>query len=216
MGLDLLTFVDYFIHIDEYLNVAVDNYGVLIYVILFLIIFLETGFVVTPFLPGDSLLFAAGAIAAIGSLSSVTLFVLLSIAAIIGDSVNYWIGKFVGPRVFKRESRFFKREYLDRTKDFYKTYGKKTIILARFVPIIRTFAPFVAGIGKMHYPTFLTYNVVGGIFWVALFVFGGFFFGNIPLVKENFEWVILLIIFFSILPIITEYIRSKRKSVSKV
>jgi len=207
----IVTFVNFFIHLDVYLNIIIDNYGALVYVILFLIIFLETGFVVTPFLPGDSLLFAAGTFAAIGSLNIVLLFILLVIAAIIGDSVNYWIGSLVGPKVFKKKSKFFKQEYLLKTQSFYERHGKATIIIARFIPIVRTFAPFVAGISKMNYKKFLSYNVAGGLLWVFLFTFGGYFFGNIPLVKENFSLVILVIIILSILPGFIEYFRAKHQ-----
>jgi membrane-associated protein len=175
--------------------------------LLFFIIFLETGFVVTPFLPGDSLLFAAGAFAGMGWLNVSLLFFLLAIAAILGDTVNYWIGHYIGPRAFSGNIRFLKQEHLIRTHEFYEKHGGKTIVLARFVPIIRTFAPFVAGIGAMSYGRFVTYNVVGGIAWVALFSFGGYFFGNIPFVKENFTLVILGIIFVSLLPPIIEYLK---------
>jgi membrane-associated protein len=177
------------------------------------IIFCETGLVVTPILPGDSLLFAAGAFAAIGALEVPWLFALLTIAAIAGDTVNYWVGHYVGPKIFHREHvRFLNREYLDRTHRFYERHGGKTIIIARFMPIIRTFAPFVAGIGQMAYLRFICYNVVGGAVWIAVFVFGGFFFGNIPLVKRNFTLVILAIIFFSVLPGVIEYIRHRYRT----
>ena len=177
---------------------------------MFIIIFLETGLVVTPFLPGDSLLFAAGAFAALGALDMTWLFVLLSIAAIGGDTVNYWIGAYVGPKVFHKEKvRFLNREYLDRTHQFYEKYGGKTIIIARFVPIIRTFAPFVAGIGSMTYWKFISYNVIGGIAWIVLCTLAGYFFGNLPIVKENFSLVILAIIIISILPGIIEYLRQR-------
>src|SRR5262249_30681158 len=172
--------------------------------------FCETGLVVTPILPGDSLLFAAGTFAALGSLRVEVVFVLLSIAAIAGDTVNYWIGYAVGPRVFTQQRvRFLKREYLDRTHQFYERHGAKTIIIARFMPIIRTFAPFVAGIGSMTYTRFLTYNVMGGVAWIGLFVFGGYYFGNIPVVKQNFTLVILAIIFISVLPGIIEFVRHR-------
>jgi membrane-associated protein len=168
--------------------------------------------VVTPILPGDSLLFAAGAIAALGSLDPVWLFVLLSIAAIAGDTVNYWIGYRIGPKVFhEKQSRFFKKEYLDRTHEFYERHGGKTIIIARFVPIIRTFAPFVAGIGRMTYGRFIAYNVMGGVAWIAIFVFGGYYFGNISVVKRNFTLVIIAIIIISILPGVIEYLRQRRQ-----
>jgi membrane-associated protein len=206
----ITTLIDIFLHLDKHLSQIISDYGTWTYLILFAIIFLETGVVVTPFLPGDSLLFAAGTFAALGALNPVLLFVLLSTAAVIGDTVNYWIGNYIGPRAFSGEIRFLKREYLDKTHQFYEKHGGKTIILARFVPIVRTFAPFVAGVGSMTYGRFITYNVVGGIVWVALFVFLGFFFGNIPFVEENFTLVILAIIFISVLPPIVEYLRERR------
>jgi membrane-associated protein len=204
------------LHLDKHLNVIIQTYGVWTYLLLFLVIFLETGLVVTPILPGDSLLFAAGSFAALGSLNVGLLFVLLSIAAIGGDTVNYWIGHFVGPKVFSREDvRFLNKEYLDRTHRFYEKHGGKTIILARFMPIIRTFAPFVAGIGKMTYWRFISYNVIGGVAWIALFTFGGYFFGNIPFVKRNFTIVILAIIFISLVPVMIEFVSHRRRSRSE-
>ncbi len=205
----LLQFADFFIHLDKSLGGIIQQYGTLTYFILFLIIFLETGLVITPLLPGDSLLFAAGTFAAMGSLSISLVFTIVSVAAIIGDSVNYLIGNITGAKVFSKQSRFFKKEYLDRTKEFYEKHGGKTIIIARFIPIIRTFAPFIAGIGKMKYGKFILYNVIGGIMWTGLFTFGGYYFGNIPAVKENFSLVIFAIIFLSIVPAIIEYIRSR-------
>jgi membrane-associated protein len=203
-------FFDYFMHLDRHLSVVIQMYGMWTYLILFLIVFCETGLVVTPILPGDSLLFAAGAFAATGALRAQPLFVLLSIAAVAGDTVNYWAGKMVGPKIFQQQKiRFMKKEYLDRTHEFYERHGGKTIIIARFVPIIRTFAPFVAGIGRMTYLRFLSYNVVGGVAWIALFIFGGYFFGNIPIVKRNFTLVIIAIIFVSILPGIIEFARQR-------
>ena len=175
--------VDFVLHLDVHLNEIIQNFGIWTYLILFLIIFLETGVVITPFLPGDSLLFAAGSFAALGSLNVWVLFITLTFAAILGDTINYWIGHFIGPKAFGGNIRFLKKEYLDRTHDFYEKHGGKTIILARFIPIIRTFAPFVAGIGAMNYSRFIVYNVVGAILWVALFTFGGYFFGNLPFVK---------------------------------
>ena len=204
-------FIDILLHLDKHLDLVIRNYGFWTYGIFFLIIFLETGLVVTPFLPGDSLLFAAGAFAALGSLDAKWLIVLLSIAAIGGDTLNYWIGYIVGPKVFSKEkSRFLNKDYLYRTHQFYERYGGKTIILARFIPIIRTFAPFVAGIGSMTYGRFIAYNIVGGIAWVAIFVLGGYFFGNIPSVKQNFSLVIAAIIFISILPGIIEFLRHRK------
>lgn len=204
--------IDFILHLDRHLGSLIQNFGFWTYFVLFFVIFLETGFVVTPFLPGDSLLFAAGAFAAIGALNPFALLVILSAAAILGDTANYWIGHFIGPKVFQREnSRFFRREYLDRTHEFYEKYGAETIIIARFVPIIRTFAPFVAGIGRMSYGRFLSYNVIGGILWVALFVFGGYFFGNVPFIKKNFSLVIIAIILISLMPAVHEFWRQKRK-----
>jgi len=204
--------IDFILHLDRHLGHLIQQFGFWTYFILFFVIFLETGFVVTPFLPGDSLLFAAGAFAAIGSLNPLVLFIVLAAAAILGDTANYWIGHFVGPRVFHKEkSRFFRREYLDRTHEFYEKYGAETIIIARFVPIIRTFAPFVAGIGRMSYARFLSYNVIGGLLWVALFVFGGYFFGNVPFIKRNFSLVIIAIILISLIPAIHEFWKQKRK-----
>ncbi|MGB7295715.1 MAG: DedA family protein [Candidatus Aminicenantales bacterium] len=202
--------IDFILHLDKHLSSVIQSFGLWTYLILFLVIFLETGFVVTPFLPGDSLLFAAGTFAAAKVLNVVWLFVLLSAAAIIGDTANYWIGHFIGPKVFRQEkSRFFKKEYLDRTHRFYEKYGPETIIIARFVPIVRTFAPFVAGVGRMSYWKFISYNVIGGVGWVAIFVFGGYFFGNIPFVKKNFSLVIILIIIISMVPAAVEFIRHR-------
>lgn len=202
------TVFDFVIHIDVHLSAIIQAYGTWTYLILFLIIFCETGLVVTPLLPGDSLLFAAGTFAAKGDLNIMWLFILLSIAAILGDTANYWIGDYIGPRVFhKANVRFLNKEYLDRTHRFYEKYGGKTIIIARFVPIIRTFAPFVAGIGSMTYLRFISYNIIGGIAWIAACVFAGYFFGNIHVVRQNFTIVIAAIIFISILPGIIEFIR---------
>jgi len=207
----LLKAVDIFIHLDKYLGDIILQYGTLTYLLLFFIIFMETGLVVTPFLPGDSLLFAAGTFAAIGALDVRILFLLLAAAAIFGDTVNYWIGHIIGPRAFTGEVRFLKKEYLDRTHEFYERHGGKTIILARFIPIIRTFAPFVAGIGAMSYGHFIAYNVIGGLAWVALFTFGGYFFGNLPAVKHNFSLVVMAIIFISILPGVIEYFKERNR-----
>lgn len=206
--------IDLFLHLDKHLSVIIQDFGVWTYLLLFLVIFLETGLVITPFLPGDSLLFTAGTFAGMGVLNVWVLFISLSLAAVLGDTVNYWIGHYIGPRAFSGDIRFLKREYLDRTHDFYERHGGKTIILARFIPIIRTFAPFVAGIGAMSYSHFLTYNVVGGVLWVGLFVFGGYFFGNLPFVQNNFTYVVLAIIFISVLPGVIEFIRD-RLSTSK-
>jgi membrane-associated protein len=204
---------DIFIHIDEYLSVIIQNYGIYTYLLLFLVIFFETGLVIIPFLPGDSLLFAAGAFASIGVLNIYTLLILLIFAAIIGDTLNYWIGSIIGPRVFKEKSKFFKKEYLERTQYFYDKHGGKTIILARFIPIIRTFAPFVAGIGKMKYRKFLLYNIVGGICWVMLFTLTGYYFGNIPFIKKNFEYVIIAIILISVLPVFFEWFKNRKNKI---
>ena len=201
--------IDLFLHLDEHLNVVIQNYGAWTYLLLFAIIFMETGLVVTPFLPGDSLLFAAGTFAALGSLHVGFLFLLLASAAILGDTVNYWIGHYIGPRAFSGDVRFLKKAYLDRTHEFYERHGGKTIILARFVPIIRTFAPFVAGVGAMTYSRFIAYNVSGGIAWVAIFTFGGFFFGNLPVVKDNFSLVIIAIILISVMPGVVEYLKER-------
>jgi membrane-associated protein len=207
--------IDIFLHLDAHLNELAGSMGGWLYLLLFLIVFCETGLVVTPFLPGDSLLFAVGALAAIdGSpLHLPVIMALLCIAAIAGDAVNYAIGYRVGPRVFSSEtSRLLNKEHLLRTQTFYEKYGGKTIILARFMPIIRTFAPFVAGIGKMRYPRFAMYNVVGGLVWVASFTLAGFFFGNVPVVKRNFHYVIVAIIILSVMPPIIEYLRARRES----
>jgi len=204
------TLFDIFMHLDRHLGSVIQAYGIWTYLILFLIIFCETGLVVTPILPGDSLLFAAGAFAAIGALDVLWLFGLLTVAAVAGDTLNYWIGHYLGPKVFhKKDVRFLNREYLDRTHRFYEKHGGKTIIIARFMPIIRTFAPFVAGIGKMTYMRFIGYNVSGGILWIASFVFGGYFFGNIPMVKRNFTLVIVAIIVLSVMPGVIEFLRHK-------
>jgi len=204
--------IDFVLHMDVYLNDIISNYGAWTYGILFFVIFMETGFVVTPFLPGDSLLFAAGTFAALGALNPLYLFLLLSVAAVIGDTVNYSIGAYIGPRAFSGEIKFLKQEHMDRTQEFYEKHGGKTIILARFIPIIRTFAPFVAGIGTMKYSKFILFNVVGGISWVAIFISLGYFFGNIPFVQKNFELVIFAIIFISFIPPILEVFKARRES----
>src|SRR6188508_1792607 len=202
-------FIDIVLHLDAHLVELLRDYGFWVYLILFLIVFCETGLVVTPFLPGDSLLFAAGTFAALGALDLWLVIALLIAAAIVGDTVNYWVGAYVGPRAFSGNVRFLRREYLERTQEFYQRHGGKTIIIARFIPIIRTFAPFVAGIGTMSYPRFITYNVVGAVLWVGLFVLGGYFFGNIPVVRNNFTLVILAIIAISVMPMAVEVLRAR-------
>jgi membrane-associated protein len=211
-------FIDLFLHLDEHLSLVIAQYGTGTYLLLFFIIFMETGFVVTPFLPGDSLLFAAGTFAspALGSpLNIVVLYLLLCTAAVLGDTVNYWIGHFIGPRAFSMNNRFLKKEYLERTEAFYEKHGGKTIVLARFIPIIRTFAPFVAGVGKMSYWRFISYNVIGGIAWVSLFCLGGYFFGNLPVVKDNFSIVVVTIILISVLPMVFEVVKGRMKRPSQ-
>ena len=202
--------VDFILHIDEHLHEIITKYGLWTYAILFAIIFVETGLVIMPLLPGDSLLFAAGAFAARGAMDPFILFGLLSVAAILGDTVNYWIGRYFGPRVFRTNSKLLNRKHLERAQQFYDKHGGKAIVMARFVPIVRTFAPFVAGVGAMHYPRFLFFNVTGGLLWIGSFVFLGYFFGNIPAVERNFELVIFAIIGLSVLPMIFEYVKEKR------
>lgn len=205
-------FVNLVVHLDHHLGEMILYFGPWTYVVLFAIIFAETGLVVMPFLPGDSLLFALGALAAGQKLDLVTLMVLLSIAAILGDTINYWLGSILGPRIFRGENvRFLNKKHLDKTHEFFERYGGKTIILARFMPIVRTFAPFVAGMGKMTYSRFMAYNVIGGLVWIQLFLLAGFWFGNIPVVKKNFSIVILGIIFVSIIPIAVEIILERRR-----
>jgi len=214
----VLKLIDFILHLDKYLSAIVQTYGAWTYAILFLIIFCETGLVVTPFLPGDSILFAAGTFAALGSMNVFWLFILLAMAAIIGDTINYWIGHFIGPKIFARENvLFLNKKYLEHTRQFYEKHGGKTIIIARFIPIIRTFAPFVAGIGRMNYWRFISYNIIGGITWPALFVFGGYYFGNISIVKENFTLVIIAIMSTSFIPPLIELLRNYfKKSENKI
>jgi membrane-associated protein len=208
--------IDIVLHLDRYLKDLVPEYGVWIYAILFLIIFCETGLVVTPFLPGDSLLFAIGALAGAGALNLWAILFLLTFAAILGDTVNYWAGHLIGPKIFRGEgSRWLNRKHLEKTHQFYERYGGKTIIIARFVPIVRTFAPFVAGIGSMSYFRFMSFNVVGGILWVFSMTLAGYFFGGLPFVQKNFSVVILGIIFISILPAIIEFLRERSKRASQ-
>lgn len=212
----IIYLIDFFIHLDKYLPIIIQNFGIWAYVIVFLVVFCETGLVVTPVLPGDSLLFALGAIAAQGALNIEVLFILLCLAAIAGDTVNYAIGHYIGPKVFNYEDgRFFKKEYLFKTHQFYEKHGGKTIVIARFMPIIRTFAPFVAGAGAMSYSKFILFNISGGIAWVCLFLLGGYFFGNIPSVKNNFTIVIIAIVIISVLPGVFEYWRQRRNTSNK-
>lgn len=206
----IFSYVDFILHIDRYLGKIISTYGVYAYLILFIIIFCETGLVVTPFLPGDSLLFAAGSFAAISAFNVVSLIVVIVMAAILGDTVNYWVGFFMGPKVFQKENvRFLNKKHLERTHEFYEKYGGITIILARFIPIVRTFAPFVAGIGKMSYWRFISFNITGGIAWPLIFVLSGYFFGNLEIVRKNFSLVLLVIIILSILPMVIEFLRFK-------
>lgn len=209
----LTNFIDFILHLDKYLSLIISQFGAWTYIILFLIVFAETGLVITPFLPGDSLLFAAGAFAAVDSLNILILLIILLAAAILGDTINYSAGKFLGSKAFKKYPKIFKEEYLEKTHNFYEKYGAKTVVLSRFVPIVRTFAPFIAGVGRMNYFKFLFYNVIGAIFWVALFVLGGYFFGNIQWVKDNFSLVILIIIVLSFVPMVWEWwkhVRNKK------
>lgn len=202
----------FILHFDEHLANIIALFGPWTYVILFAIIFAETGLVITPFLPGDSLLFAVGALAGGEYLNIWTVYVTLIIAAILGDTVNYWVGYHIGHKVFSKEnSRIFNKAYLEKTREFYEKQGGKTIIIARFIPIIRTFAPFVAGVGKMHYNTFLFYNVIGAFIWVTSLTFAGYFFGGLPIVKENFEYAVIGVIVISLIPVIIEYIKHKRE-----
>lgn len=203
--------VDIFLHVDKNLAGLIAQYGALTYGLLFLIVFMETGLVVTPFLPGDSLLFAAGALAATGSFNIFLLYILMVSAAVFGDTVNYWIGDKLERKVFDGRSKFFKKEYLDQAEEFYAKHGGKAIVFARFVPIVRTFAPFVAGISKMHYGNFISFNIVGGVAWVTLFLLGGYAFGNLEFFKENFHYVVVMIIGISVVPILIEVGKRKRK-----
>ena len=206
----IMTAIDVLLHLDKYLSVVIESYGLMTYAILFCIIFAETGLVVMPFLPGDSLLFVAGAFAATGALDLKLLLITLSVAAMLGDTVNYTIGKFIGQKIYETEnSRFIKKEHLLKTHRFYDRYGAITIIIARFIPIIRTFAPFVAGVGEMRYLKFMSYNISGGLLWIFLFVAGGYFFGNLPVVKNNFTLVIFAVILISVMPVIIGYFKQK-------
>jgi membrane-associated protein len=203
------TLIDLFLHLDKNLAHIISQYGSLVYGLLFLIVFMETGFVVTPFLPGDSLLFVAGALSATGAMHIGIVYPLLLIAAILGDTVNYWAGHYVGPKIFEKDSKLIKKAYLHKAQHFYDKYGGSAILIGRFVPIVRTFAPFIAGIAKMNYKNFLIYNVVGAFVWVSIFLFAGYLFGNLPFVKENFHYVVVVIIILSVAPIVYEYLHAK-------
>jgi membrane-associated protein len=203
-------FIDIVLHLDKHLTWVVQNYGPYVYAILFAIIFCETGLVITPFLPGDSLLFVAGTLAATGHMDVHTLFAALACASLLGDNTNYWVGRVTGPRIFRsHEARLLNRSHLDRTRIFYERHGGKTIVIARFMPIVRTFAPFVAGIGRMHYAQFVAYSFAGSILWIGFFVYGGFFFGNIPLIKHNLSWFIIGIVILSVMPGAITWLRSR-------
>jgi membrane-associated protein len=206
----VMNLIDFVLHIDRYIDILLKNFGIFTYIIFFAIVFCETGLVIAPFLPGDSLLFVAGAFAAKGSMSILLLFLVFFSAAVLGDSLNYWIGNYFGERAFAK-SRLFKKEYLEKSKEFYHKHGGKTVVFARFIPIIRTFAPFVAGVGKMSYPRFLFFNIFGGLIWVSLFLFGGYFFGGLPFVEENMTIFIFAIIFFSLIPPVLQFIKHHRK-----
>lgn len=202
--------LEYILHLDENIINIINLFGPVTYFIVFLTIFAETGLVITPFLPGDSLLFIIGTLAGKGILEIRSIYLTILIAAILGDSANYWLGNKIGPKVFsKKNSRLFNKDHLEKTRNFYEKHGGKTIILARFVPLIRTFAPFVAGVGKMHYATFFFYNIIGAFIWSTAFTFGGYFFGGLPIIKENFEYAVIGVIFISLMPIFIEYIKHK-------
>jgi membrane-associated protein len=207
--------LDFLLHIDIYLENIISLFGNWSYFILFAVIFAETGLIIAPFLPGDSLLFVAGMLAGKGILNIIALYFVLLLAAILGDTINYWVGYYFGPKVFSKEnSRFFNKVYLEKTSKFFEKYGKKTIVVARFMPILRTFAPFVAGMGQMQYKTFFGYNIIGAFIWVTSLTFAGFYFGGLQFVKDNFEYAVFLIIAISVLPLITEYIKYKKNSKS--
>ena len=210
MGL-LKTFIDFIIHLDKNLALIIQGFGIWTYLLLFLAVFAETGLVVAPFLPGDSLLFAAGTFAAVGSFNVMLLFAILCCASIAGDNLNYFVGRFAGKKIAKSKNKFVKKEYIDKTHKFYAKYGAKTVVIARFMPIVRTFSPFVAGIGKMKYIKFLAYSIIGALLWVGLFVFGGYFFGNIPVIRNNFSITIMIIIILSITPAVIGYWRHKQQ-----
>ena len=201
---------DFFLHVDKNLAWVIQQYGMMSYGILFAVLFMETGLVVTPFLPGDSLLFAAGALAASGSFNIILLWVLMVVAAFLGDTANYWIGHYIGPKAFTSKSKLLKKEHLDKAMAFYEKHGGKAIVLARFVPIVRTFAPFVAGVSKMNYGRFVMFNAIGGVAWVTLFVGAGYFFGTIPFVQHNFHYVMVAIVLISVVPMGLEWVKSKK------
>jgi len=208
----LVNFINGIMHIDKYLILLIQQYGILTYAILFLIIFIETGVVVMPFLPGDSMLFAAGALAGIGSMNIFTLLVVVYLAAVLGDTANYHIGKKIGKKILEKEEvRFINKEYLKKAQDFYEKHGSMTIVIGRFIPIIRTFVPFVAGIGEMNYSKFIPYNMIGGGLWVSLFLGGGYFFGNLSFVKDHFSYMLIAIIIISLLPGVIMFIKERRK-----
>jgi membrane-associated protein len=211
---ELITgFIDIVLHLDRHLQWLVANYGIWVYLILFAIIYCETGLVVTPFLPGDSLLFVAGAVAAGGAIDVHTLFAVLALASFSGDNTNYWIGRFIGPRLFRRSgSRLLNPAHLERTQQFYERHGGKTIVIARFVPIVRTFAPFVAGMGRMIYPRFLSYSFAGSILWIGSLTYAGYYFGNLPFVRQNLSFVIIGIVVLSLMPGLVEFLRSRSRS----
>jgi membrane-associated protein len=212
----ILYFVDIFLHLDKYLGDVIEKYDQWTFLILFCVLYCETGLVVTPFLPGDSLLFTAGTFAGLGRLDLAALMVVLGLAPIMGDSTNYWIGRYIGPKILHKENvRFLNKEYLHRAHEFYEKYGGKTIAIARFMPIIRTFAPFVAGIGSMNYLKFLAFSIGGTILWVSSFVLGGYFFGNMPIVKKNFTLVIMAIVVISVIPSVIEFLRQRRLAKAK-
>lgn len=215
MGL-LRQAIDFVLHLDRHLGDLTAQYGTWSYAILMLIVFCETGLVVTPILPGDSLLFAAGTIASLGTLDPVLLNVLIFAAVLLGDNVNYWIGRYVGPKAFAMDSRFFKKKHLEYTQGFFERHGGMTVVLARFVPIVRTFTPFVAGVGAMTYPRFLAFSILGAAIWVTGFIWVGYFFGNLPIVRQNFSLVVLAILVLSVVPMIVTVIRERRRTGGKM
>lgn len=209
----IINFISFILHLDESLYGIIQTYGFWTYLILFTIVFCETGLVVTPFLPGDSLIFASGALSAMGSLNVWAFFITFLFAAVIGDTVNYSIGKAIGNKILEKgKNRFVKKEYIVKAHKFYEKYGSATIVIGRFIPIIRTFVPFVAGMGEMHYTKFIIYNILGGLLWVSLFLGGGFLFGNIPIIKDNFTFVLIAIIFISVLPAVIVYFRERKNA----